>query len=686
MIRSLDTETTGLDLRHGARPYLVTMCDGDGNQEWWEWEVDPLTRMPMIPEEDLDEIEEIILSTDVWVLQNAKFDVSALATVRPRIGQEWPWDRTHDTIIAGHLLASNQPKDLTTMALVYMGVNIQPLDDAMKSACQEARRYARSHLKEWFIAKKDAPGMPSVSEQSWKLDGWLPRAIAKHLGYPGDHPWWTVTSEYANGDSAATIGVYRQQMQLIRDRRLMAIYEERRKIVRIAYLMEQCGVTINRERMGQLHTEFMEESERLGGICINIARSMGYELELPKSGPNKSIRTFIFDVLKMPPMEKSKKTGEPSLNKLVVDGYIESLPPNGKASRFLQSWMGKRKRDTAVQYLENYSRFSLPIPGLPDKWRRVHPSLNPTATDTLRWSSANPNEQSISQQEGFNLRYCFGPAPGREWWKFDAMNIELRIPAYESGEAELIALYERPNDPPYFGSVHMLNFHTVYPDLWDAAVREVGYEKAAGYIKKKYEATWYKWVKNGGFAVQYGAIEKSDGTGTADRAFRRPGSHARLKARFSKLNKLNQKMIDHAAKYGFVETIPDRSVDPSRGYPLLCSRSRWGKVSPTIPFNYHVQSTACWWIQSAMIRCQGYLDDLNRSGSARRYYMVMQVHDELDFDFPRGTGPEPWRTNLPKVRKLRTLMEQGGRDIGVNTAVGVEYCGQTWAEGITIKC
>ena len=42
---------------------------------------------------------------------------------------------------------------------------------------------------------------------------------------------------------------------------------------------------------------------------------------------------------------------------------------------------------------------------------------------------------------------------------------------------------------------------------------------------------------------------------------------------------LNEKCIRFAEKYGYVETMPDRTVDPDRGYPLLCSRSKWGRAT-----------------------------------------------------------------------------------------------------------
>lgn len=198
-IISLDSETCGLDLWHGAKPYLVTICDESGNNTFWEWDVDPLTREPQIPYNDMCEVLEIIEQADFIVTQNGKFDAHALKTVDCL--STWNWDKVHDTLIAGHLLASNQPHDLTTMAITYLGVNIQPYEDALKVACEEARRYARKNFPNWRIAKAGLSDMPSAKEKVWKNDAWLPRAIAKAEGYPPNHPWWTVTSNYANGDS-----------------------------------------------------------------------------------------------------------------------------------------------------------------------------------------------------------------------------------------------------------------------------------------------------------------------------------------------------------------------------------------------------------------------------------------------------------------------------------------------------
>jgi len=257
----------------------------------------------------------------------------------------------------------------------------------------------------------------------------------------------------------------------------------------------------------------------------------------------------------------------------------------------------------------------------------------------------------------------FGPAPGREWWSLDAKNIELRIPAYEAGEKAMIDLFERPDDPPYYGSNHLLFFDILHPDL---------FAKHGAEVKKIYASTWYQWTKNGDFAVQYGAVAES---GTADRAYHVPGAQAKIEGHLRQIKKLSQQWIDFARRNGYVETMPDKTVDLKRGYPLYCTRGRYGEVLPTVPLSYHVQGTAMWWMCKAMVRCYRQLEEWRREGFDGR--MILQVHDELVFDFPKGSPRS-------RVERMQKLMELGGDDIGVPTPVSVEYHPGNWGKGIAI--
>jgi DNA polymerase I-like protein with 3'-5' exonuclease and polymerase domains len=849
---SIDSETSGIDLYHGAKPFFVVMCEvGSDEPFYFEWEVDPLTREPQVLSEDIEEIKALIASHDTLVLQNGKFDVAALRTLDPWFAN-WPWEKTEDTLIAGHLLSSNTPHDLTTMTETYVGRPIQQWEDDLEEAVVAARRACRSHYKDWAIAREGRQDMPSAKGQKklWKVDSWLPRALWQ-VGYEkADASWETVLREYAKVDAWATVHLWLEQIKEIRRRGLEKIYRTSLKRSRLAHIMENRGITVSKSHLYFLQEKYREESTVAGEMCERIAAEYNppFDLKMPRAGSNKVLDAFTDCVLKNYNIRcdtqrmvdvQYTETGRPSTAKTAVDYYRSMLPPHSKEKRFFDCLSDKRRRDTAISYLDGYKRFwlplgkeqfheetdsksisaegekdqelldmdggkipkrirsvrgsrgvestsgsipsvrrdhterdvgnsqlrqsglrqsrssevgdssgeherydsegegrqgqgrpapdgndnrsrrigdekilhrqrrserstgglvsSLPLKPCPDMrnypreileafaggdWYVLHPSLNPTGTDTLRWSSSQPNSQNVSKNEDLNLRYCFGPAPGREWWSLDAKNIELRIPAYESGQKDLIDLFERPDDPPFYGSTHLLNFSVVYPDLWEKELREVGLEKVGPHCKKKYASSWYQWCKNGGFKLQYGGIN-------ADPTFHRVGATDLLRARFSKLEALNQHYIRYAEKHGYVETMPDRSVDPDHGYPLLCSRTEYGRIKPTVPLNYHVQGTAMWWTMMAMIRCQDYLDTLNKPISSHLrthlgYHMTIQCHDELVFDFPRGTGAKPWNTNLPKIRRIQSIMERCGDGIGVPIPVGVEFHGESWAEGVTL--
>ncbi len=689
MVMAIDTECTGLDFCHGCRPFFITTCNQNGKQLYWEFNVDPLTRMPIIPDGDVQEISVLLEQTYLeaqdngdefaFVFQHGKYDVAALKS----IGVVWNdcyWKKTADTLMSAHILASNRPKDLTSLAMTYLGKNIKPLEEALREAVNHARRITRLKANRelfgsWRIAEKGDEMLPSTTDSMSLCDYWLPRAIWKVLGDKAPEGFENVLSTYSNTDSGVTVAVWSQHYAELRRRGLWEIFLERMKLVPIAHGMEQRGVTISQKRLYELETDFTKSRDQFGQACLDIAKKNNYDLVMPKgASPNNSLRKFCFDVLNLPPRySKKSKTFNPSLDKDIMAEYTMILPQESDGYKFVTNLLGKRKLDTSLAYMAGYRRYWVPFPMPEDclfdrakylDWRVLHSSINPTGSDTLRWSSSNPNSQNISKLEEFSLRYAFGPAPGREWWAMDYENIELRIPAYEAGEKEMIFLFEHPEEPPYFGSKHLLVFSILHPEDW----KQYGVK-----VKEVYASTKYQWTKNGNFAVQYGAIESS---GTADRAYHVQGAQRLIAARFKEQEKLNQFYIEYARKYGYVETLPDKTVNPNKGYPIMCSRTDDGDVLPTVPLNYHVQSTAMWCTGKAMIRTQNQLNDWNRLDRARQYWIGLQVHDELVFDMPYV----PNKGNLPKAMKLKYLMEKSGEDIGIPLRVSMKYIpdGGSW--------
>lgn len=726
---ALDTETTGLDLYHGCAPYIVTICFEDKRQLCWQWDVNPVTREVQVAPEDVATIQEILEVESkpggIVVLQNPKFDATALANL-PGWTLPFPWHNMRDTLLASHLLHSNSAHDLTSLATDYLGVDIKPYEDALELAVRECRgRVQRSKasnrrggakgkgyvpdpdiLADWAIAEQGVPSTPSAGSSSkdegastWKYDTWLPLAFCrkfpteyKDYGH-GRHSWYDLAKEYANADSSVTLMLWNVMEAELHRLGLWEIYEFRLKLPPIAREMERRGVTYSAERAEKLHKEYYQLSATLGDTCKAIAKRRGFNLTLPAgSTVNNSLRDFCFNVLELEEHYNPKaKSDAPTLNKEAMDKYLVTLDAGGDAYKFLSSLMRKRKMDKDLQDIASYARYSL-ISDVCEQFNVLHPSLNITGSSTLRCSCSNPNAQNIKKEAekgGKSLRYCFGPTPGREWWSLDAKNIELRIPAYESGEKDLIALFEDPDAPPFYGSQHLLNFSVVYPDIWQKELENQIRDR--DFIKKHhwYKAHEYQWCKNGDFAIQYNC-----GEATADRAFHKRGAFRSLKSRFASLESHNQWCIKFAEKHGYIETIADKSLGHRRGYPLMCTRTEMGSILTTIPLSYRTQGTAMWWTLVGMWRCQQQLDEWNREVARQGlnvdqhgYHMTLQVHDEIVLDFPARAHPSenPKRSNLGRIRIIKKLLESGGIGLGLPTPCGVEYHALSWDEGVTIN-
>lgn len=561
MIISIDTETTGSDFYHGARPFLVTICDDTGSNTFWEWPVDPKTRKPSIPAADRKAITALLLDpSHTFVLHNSRFDCAAINSILLSLqgNVSWvgagyfPWDRTEDTLVAAHVLGSALPHGLDACAVQYLGYRkMGEYETRIELATKKARDYARRFLPTWRIAKHGLSDMPSVKasadskdktgqnkDAAWKADMWLPKAILAHGDHPSDRlemvaqyrrEWVSdsgdgLCADYANLDSAITHRLWPILQEELHRRDLWGQYKERMKLLPIAYRMERNGLTISETRLSELVSNFAKGVSDNHEICVRIAREMGYPLTMPKgSSNNSSLTTFLFGEATISCSRCNKRivvtreqahrqygkngickhckqqstavmnewpwlnlhaikhteSGKASIDKEAMDQYLKVEEITDIQRVFLTALQSSKFQSKAVEALSGYNAFwhQHHIPCDDDdgsfytNWKLIHPNLNPTGTDTLRWSCRNPNLQNISKKDEFNLRFPFGPAPGREHWSFDFKNIEKRIPAYESGEQTFIDLFEKANEPPYFGSDHILKFSVVYPHLWERRSR-----------------------------------------------------------------------------------------------------------------------------------------------------------------------------------------------------------------------
>ena len=744
MIISLDTECTGLDLVHGAKPFLVTTCDTDGVIRFWEWNVDPLTRQPEIPLSDPPDITELINASELIYLQNAKYDARALATV----GIELPWEKVRDTLVMGHLLATNHLHNLTDMCIEYLGVDIEPHEVKIKEVTRECRAIVKKDLPNWRIAREGDGMMPSVNEGSkrgedkpWKNDMWLPQALAKYYrtvaqrseqrthnplvegsspSRPITQEWLCACSRYANADSEHTLYLGLELERLIKERGLWNIYMHRLELVRVACEMECYGITAIGDSTETTIQEFQEYTSAAGAELVSIAKEYGHDLELAGGAAlNDNMRDFFYGVkhlvcqicgytkrlkhwngeglaswipaqncpkcakrnrgaldIELVPIHRpnlnlpvipNSKTGNASLDKDAMQEYLMTL--EGPALDFIRILTNKREHETALGYMEAYRRFWVPT-GVPGHYR-IHPSLNPCGTNHLRWASNSPNLQNVSGESKGELsnRTCFGPMPGREWWRMDYKSIENRIPPYECGEEKMIEVFEHPDDPPYWGSLYYLTASVFFPqEFWPLSKTRNGFRKD--------QPVLYKKAKFFNLARQYGC-----GRAKGDLLSGIKDSFDLIANEFPKLALLQSYYLRHAERTGYVETLPDRTIDPKRGYPILASRTEDNRILSTTPFNYHISGSACWCKNTALVRCAEQCRQWRAEGFDAN--ISLEVHDEILFDLPRGATMEE---NLPRAAILKQLMEQSGENLvpRIPTPVSVEYITRSWADGVIV--
>lgn len=720
MIISLDTETTGIDLAHGAAPFLVTWCEPGEGPCFIEWDVDPITRKPNVLPEDVAHITELLDSADTIYLHNAKFDARALAN----IGINLPWSKVRDTLIASHLLSTNTPHNLTYLCGEYLHVDIEPHELHIKKVTQECRSIVKQLYPNWLIADEGIPGMPSVSisskrdeDKPWKNDMWLPRALT--LAHNSPDPKWTdACSRYACADSEHTIYLGIELEKRIREQGLWAIYEHRLHLPRVDCEMECYGITArgdytkNSILQYELHIVEIEEA------LIAIAKEYGHNLELAEGASiNDNMRDFFYgaiwqecpschmtkrikhwngespssdalctkcasrkrkpvnvtlqtrrrDNLALPNIT-SKKTGNASLDADAMRDYKAML--EGTALEFVELLADKRMYDTAITYMKAYRRYWLPASRYYPDYYRIHPFINPCGTDHLRQSSNSPNCQNVSgESKELSNRACFGPLPSREWWSMDFKSIEARIPAYESREPALVEIFDNPDSPPYWGSQYNLVASILFPDKYSPYANESG-------AFKKYEPKYYKRAKFFVLARNYGAGKRK---GDSLAGF--SGASDMVESGLPLLSALQAKYLRFAERMGYVETLPDKTVDPMRGYPIMASRTNEGRVLSTTPFNYHISGTACWCKNIAMIRCSDRCAEWREHGFDA--HMTLEVHDELLFDFPRGKTMEE---NLPRAMELMEIMKQTGSNLipSIPTPISVKYHTESWEEGIVV--
>lgn len=350
-------------------------------------------------------------------------------------------------------------------------------------------------------------------------------------------------------------------------------------LARVLGEMELCGFSADVNGLKALSSEL---DTRIKALESEIYSLVGYEFNL--NSP-KQLGVALFEKLGLPAKKKTKS------------GY----------STGAEVLEGLKNEHPAVSLLLNYRQLaklkSTYADGLQDciaEDGRIHSTFNQTEARTGRISSLEPNLQNIPVRtaEGRRLREYFNAPAGRVLCDADYSQIELRVLASMSGDANMINAFGSGTD------IHTVTASQVFGLPQDMITPE---------LRSRAKAV------NFGIVYGIGAFSLSKDIGvTRSEADRYIKSYL---AAYPGVAAYMEKAIDDAKKNGFVTTLYGRR----RYIPELSnSNGNMRAFGERVARNAPIQGTAADIIKIAMIKVSRSLKD--EFPTAR---LILQVHDEL---------------------------------------------------------
>lgn len=594
-IISFDSETTGLDLFHGCKPFLFIASDYLGSEENYAWwgTVDPFTREVEWDKDVLEDLQEILDNAETIVFHNAQFDLRCLEVVGIKI--DHLWSKIEDTQVMSHIICSGdmgKKKNIPTtnhalkkLTFKYFGWADEE-EKELEIAVKEEIKVAKN--KGYCVARFGHPHFPTAKKQSkfWKADYWLVPALCL---------------KYAYGDVERTLLLWKHFKETIKRDQMTAVYKERKDQLRILYNITSAGMQIDKdaalkklaeyERKILLRRKYVRKEIGLT-YTPNFNKKDQIRMILRHGGIEPSIYTE-----KGQEIAQSGKT--PDARFIQTDDETLAWYFSQKPNSVLKALIQARKLQTLHNYLYSY------IKHVDENWK-IHSLLNLTGTRETRQSSDSPNQQNITA----TLDRLFVPPPGTVWLDSDAVNIELRIWAYSVGNKELIAMFEQGK------SVHKMIMNLVHPSQYKVYSKGVAEDHPSARI--------YRNCKAGTFALIYGATEVK-----TDETYGYEGATKKIFEKFPGIKEFTDSLIKSTEENAEVYGYP--SVFTILGYRL--------EVPPSEPFkacNYNIQGTAGQ-VMGRMMLAVDSNPYYQESGSK----MIQQVHDKLRIEIPINKWTRP---------------------------------------------
>ena len=398
-------------------------------------------------------------------------------------------------------------------------------------------------------------------------------------------------SEYAAEDADITLRLYRALKPRLATAGLRTVYETlERPLIPVLADMEAAGVKVDRATLARLSLEFAEGMEGLASKIHKLA-GKGFNIASPKQ-----LGEILFDEMGLEGGKKGKtgaySTDASVLERLAAEGH--QLP-----ARVLDWRLLAKLKNT---YTDTLQKEINPETG------RVHTSFSIAATSTGRLASSDPNLQNIPirTEEGRKIRQAFVAEKGNKLLAADYSQIELRLLAEIAGIETLREAFEQGLD------IHAMTASEVFGVPIEGMDRQTRRQAKAINFGIIYGISAF------GLANQLG-ISRTDAQAYMERYFERfPGIRDYMK-----------RTKEEARARGYVTTLFGRRCHV-RGIKDRNPNRR--NFAERAAINAPLQGSAADIIRRAMVRMPGALEEAGLDDVR----MLLQVHDELIFELPKG--------------------------------------------------
>ena len=388
----------------------------------------------------------------------------------------------------------------------------------------------------------------------------------------------------------------------------------------VLHEMEQAGVRIDVDMLKSAEEQLSKELATLEQQIYTVAGTT-FNINSPKQ-----VGEVLFDQLQLDTKAKKSKTGQYSTSEEVLLGLKGKHEVVGLILEYREL---KKLISTYISALPTYIN---PETG------KIHTTYNQTVTATGRLSSSNPNLQNlpIRSERGQLIRQAVIPDEGCLFLSADYSQIELRLMAHFSQDPHLVEAFRSGQD------VHAATAAKIF----GVAIENVTKDQR-------------RQAKTANFGIIYGIsafglaqqldCSRSEAKALIDGYF----------AAFPGVIDYIERQKELARQQGYAVTLFGRK----RYLPdILSHNATVRSFAERNAVNSPIQGTAADIIKMAMVTIHRRLKE-----EGLRTQMIMQVHDELNFNVPQDEIDEVRNIVISEMQNVVHLTVPLIADCGVGT-------------------